>query len=204
MVGTVVVCGREFTPGLIRRIGARVRSGGAELTRAALSREVCEWSDWRDPAGRLQEMSARVALQRLEELGHIELPAARPCAPAASKSKSWKGPQHPDRVKCDLAELGRIRVVEVSAQRTAELSDQWNELIAGYHYLGYVPAVGRQKRYLVESERHGTLGAASFSAAAWRCAARDRWIGWSQAQRAAQLQQVVANSRFLILPKYVT
>jgi len=36
--------------------------------------------EWRDPSGRVQEMSARVALQRLEESGHIVLPAPRPCA----------------------------------------------------------------------------------------------------------------------------
>jgi Domain of unknown function (DUF4338)/Transposase DNA-binding/Transposase Tn5 dimerisation domain len=38
------------------------------------------------------------------------------------------------------------------------------------------------------------------SAAAWRLGARDRWLGWDDATRAAELQGVVGNSRFLILP----
>jgi hypothetical protein len=74
-VGAAVVAGgREFTAGVIARIGARVRAGG--LTRAALSREVCDWLGWRDAMGR-QEMSCRRALQRLEQAGRIEVPAAR-------------------------------------------------------------------------------------------------------------------------------
>jgi len=34
----------------------------------------------------------------------------------------------------------------------------------------------------------------------WGLAARDRRIGWSEAQRKAHLQRVVDNSRFLLLP----
>jgi hypothetical protein len=107
-------------------------------------------------------------------------------------------------VQGDLSALGRIRVVEVSAPKTPDLSTLWNDLIGAHHYLGYVPAVGRQKRYLVESERYGPVAAAAFSAAAWRCAPREQWIGWSDGARRAHLQEVVCNSRFLILPKYVT
>jgi hypothetical protein len=197
-VGAAVVAGgREFTPGVIARIGARVRAGG--LTRAALSREVCEWLGWRDPTGRLQEMSCRMALQRLEQAGRIELPAARAGA-RRMPARQRRGGKPGELIRCAIDELGAITVVEVSAQRTPEDSQQWNELIAAHHYLGYVPAVGRQKRYLIMSERHGCVGAASFSAAAWRCGARDRWIGWSDAERRAHLQEVITNSRFLILP----
>ncbi|MGH7809048.1 MAG: Druantia anti-phage system protein DruA, partial [Candidatus Binatia bacterium] len=35
---------------------------------------------------------------------------------------------------------------------------------------------------------------------AWTMAARDRWIGWTAVQRAQNLQFIVNNSRFLILP----
>jgi hypothetical protein len=38
-----------------------------------------------------------------------------------------------------------------------------------------------------------------FGAAAWRCAPRDQWIGWSSAQRAHHLGAVVNNTRFLLL-----
>jgi hypothetical protein len=39
-----------------------------------------------------------------------------------------------------------------------------------------------------------------FGAAAWRCAARDRHLGWATAERAAGLGAVANNTRFLILP----
>lgn len=196
----VVVCGREFTPRTLARIRARVRSGGDELTRAALSRELCQWMDWRDPSGRPQEMSARVALARLEHVGHIELPQTRGRVSGGRGCRRRPGSKHRQAVRCTLDALGTIRIVEVSAERTPELSKQWKELIEGYHYIGYVPAAGRQKRYLITSEHHGVVAVASFSAAAWRCAARDQWIGWSEEQRREHLQEVVSNSRFLIVP----
>src|SRR5439155_15618082 len=35
---------------------------------------------------------------------------------------------------------------------------------------------------------------------AWKMAVRDRWIGWSDDQRRRNLQLIVNNARFLILP----
>jgi hypothetical protein len=56
-------------------------------------------------------------------------------------------------------------------------------------------------RYLIKSPSYGWLGGLSFSGAAWRVEARDRWIGWSDAARKKHLGKVVCNSRFLILPE---
>jgi hypothetical protein len=39
-----------------------------------------------------------------------------------------------------------------------------------------------------------------FGTAAWQCAPRDRFIGWSHGQRQQNLHLVVNNARFLILP----
>jgi hypothetical protein len=39
-----------------------------------------------------------------------------------------------------------------------------------------------------------------FGAAAWKCAHRDRFIGWTSEQRRRNLGLIVNNSRFLILP----
>jgi hypothetical protein len=44
------------------------------------------------------------------------------------------------------------------------------------------------------------VAALLFGAAAWKCAARDAWIGWSAAQRRARLPWIANNSRFLIPP----
>ncbi len=42
----------------------------------------------------------------------------------------------------------------------------------------------------------------SFSAAAWKCAARDAWIGWDFRHPYDRLHLVANNSRFLILPAH--
>ncbi len=75
----------------------------------------------------------------------------------------------------------------------------WNGLIDRYHYLGYTPLPGAQLRYLIDCD-HGVLGAIGFGAAAWKVAARDRWIGWDATCREARLGRVLNNARFLILP----
>ena len=90
-----------------------------------------------------------------------------------------------------------MRLVVVT-RRDRALNEQWKRLMA-HHYLGPGPLVGAQMRYLVESER-GSVGALAFSAAAWRVAARDKWIGWSESAREANLPLVVSNSRLLIAP----
>ena len=53
--------------------------------------------------------------------------------------------------------------------------------------------------YAVTSQRR-VLAVVGFGASAWKAAPRDRFIGWSVAQREARLQLVVNNARFLILP----
>jgi hypothetical protein len=58
---------------------------------------------------------------------------------------------------------------------------------------------GAQLRYLIQCDQV-VLGAIGFAAAAWKVAARDRWIGWEAPCREAHLGRVLNNARFLILP----
>jgi Domain of unknown function (DUF4338) len=60
--------------------------------------------------------------------------------------------------------------------------------------------VGENLKYLIQSSTGEDLACLLFGAAAWQSAARDRFIGWSAAQRAQGLGQVINNTRFLILP----
>jgi hypothetical protein len=190
--------GLVFPAAVIRGIRARIAKDEG-LTRTELSREVCQWMKWRAANGQLREMTCRLALLELEQRGELVLPARRSCVRSQMPAKHWEGID--DRpLRCELAELGEIELVRVSAREDRGLSSLWNTLIAGYHYLGYTPLVGAQQRYLIASEHHGFVGALGFSAAARRVAARDQWIGWTDEQRAAQLHQIVCNSRFLILP----
>ena len=71
-----------------------------------------------------------------------------------------------------------------------------------YHYLGHRVPFGAHLRYLVFASRpaRAVVGCLQFSSPAWRMAARDRWVGWDDRTRARNLQHVVNNSRFLLLP----
>ena len=95
-----------------------------------------------------------------------------------------------------VGQLSGLRLEAVQDKRASRL---WNGLIDRYHYLGYSPLPGAQLRYLIDSD-HGVLGAIGFGAAAWKVAARDRWIGWEATCREAHLARVLNNARFLILP----
>lgn len=69
-----------------------------------------------------------------------------------------------------------------------------------YHYLGAPILSGAQIRYVIKSVDYGYLGALAFSSASWALRERDKYIGWSEAARIANLKFVVRNDRFLILP----
>ncbi len=75
----------------------------------------------------------------------------------------------------------------------------WDRLVRGCHYLGYQRLLGHRLKYLAFLQGR-PVAALSFSAPALALRVRDRYIGWSAAQRRAHLDRVVNNSRFLIPP----
>jgi hypothetical protein len=87
--------------------------------------------------------------------------------------------------------------LELVDKKTSAL---WNAYIDRYHYLGYTPLPGAQLRYFVKADDE-ILGLLGFSAAAWKCAPRDAFIGWDATTRKKNLHLVVNNARFLILVK---
>lgn len=192
------LCGRDFAPDLLQRIQSAIDAEPA-ISRRALSLRVCDWLGWKARTGKPKDMSCRVALLRLHRSEWITLPAVktnasvfrpRPRPDVAVEMAEFSG---------SLVELGEVEVVPVDSGNR-ELSALWNAMMALHHYLGGGPLCGAQIRYLIKSPKYGWLGGLSFSAAAWRVAARDRWIGWSDASRRENLAQVVCNSRFLIGP----
>jgi len=169
-----------------------------ELSRRQLSRRVCEWLHWYDARGRPRTMSARVALNRLEQRGVVALPAPQGSVPAAQPVEGPLGEAPP--IEGDLQRLGPVEVVAVPVG-DRRLNRVWRGLMERHHPLGAGPLCGAQRRYLIADRDGAWLAALSFSGAAWRLAARDRSIGWSDAARQRHLPQVVTNSRFLILPQ---
>lgn len=194
------ICGQEFSDDIRARIRATIDSEPT-ISRRALSVRVCEWLNWRRPDGKPKEMSCRVALLKLHRGGHLLLPepGVRPWTGVEGKRAPLALPAV-ESLRCRLEAVGEINLVLVESQNRP-LSRLWNALMERYHYLGAGPLCGAQVRYLLHSSVYGWMGGLAFSAAAWRVAPRDRWIGWSEAARQANLGRVVCNSRFLLVPR---
>jgi len=189
-------CGREFTAVEMARIRELCR---LLPTRRAIADALCDEIRWLRPDGRRKDMSARVALLRMERDGLILLPPPRNANGNGKIARYQTPPQLelPLNTPVSLEALGEIELVVV---KTKAASKRWRELVASYHYLGYTPFAGAQLRYLIEASSR-TLGALGFAASAWSCAPRDAHIGWDTETRKARLHLVVGNARFLILPE---
>jgi hypothetical protein len=90
--------------------------------------------------------------------------------------------------------------VQIQLLSSAQDRARAHRLLAKYHYLGDVRAVGEQLFYAITAGGSGWLGVLVFCAASRRLRARDRWIKWSEEQRRRRLPLVVNNCRFLLLP----
>jgi len=188
-------CGRVFTEAEIEVI-RRITEDAWQPTRKDIARAVCTALDWVKPDGAPKLVSCHVALQRMEEHGVIwlPLPTREPVRRRRPEPTAASAPQPP--LTGTRADLKALRLAAVTEQAEARL---WNELLERHHYLGGAPMAGAQSRYLAyDGER--LLGALGFGAAAWRLAARERYIGWTDAERQTHLQLVVQNRRFLVLP----
>lgn len=196
----MVVCGQVFTQEVLEKIRATVESE-PKISRRALSLRVCEWLDWTAANGKPKQMSCRTALLKLHRQGLVPLPEPAQSGVCAPK-KEKRPPPLPqiEPVRCSLQQLGGVELEKIGS-RYSKASRLWNALMDTYHYLGAGPLCGAQMRYLIHSPGHSYLGALAFSAAAWRLAARDNWIGWSDEARRQHLPKVICNSRFLILPQ---
>ena len=193
------ICGQHFSIKIINQIQAIVNANPG-ISRRALSRLVCEWLNWRGTNGKLKEMSCRKALVKLERREVIAMPVSEKAYAFQRKfTKTTADLLEIKEIACSLKDLGNVELIPVLS-RHSKWSRIWNDMLNAYHHLGAGPLCGAQMRYLIYSEAYGWLGAMSFSSATWRLKARDQWIGWSEAARRLNLQRVVCNSRFLILP----
>ena len=175
------------------------------LSRHVLAQTVCELLGWQRANGNLKAAECRILLEQMQDKGWIHLPALRTGRPLGRKTGTSTIPVPISEMPTALAALQPIRLqrVETPAQRQL-----WRDLIAQHHYLGHNVPFGAHLRYLIQGTPHPdtlhspwVLGCLQFSSSAWRMRARDAWIGWDDATRAKRLQQVICNSRFLILPQ---
>ena len=101
-----------------------------------------------------------------------------------------------------VSSVGDVEPLAVDLVREPAQRLLFRELVGRYHYLGHTVPFGAHLRYLMYASRprRAVVGCLQFSSPAWRMAARDGWIGWDDRTRARNLQRVVNNSRFLLLP----
>ena len=166
------------------------------IHRTELANRLCGEMDFVDPCGRRQLSGCLKALRVLEKRGHFVLPSPR----TKPSHGSTPAPESAVPIAQDVpATAGKIRGLQLALVETEEQLRVWNTMLHDDHPQGAGPLVGRQLRYLIDSE-HGWLGGIGFASAALHLAARDRWIGWNQETRQAHLERVVGMSRFLIRP----
>jgi len=196
MPESLTFCGRTFRTGeleLMRQTAREFSSLGV----TEIARTVCELLEWKRPRGGLKNHECRQLLERLQAEGFLDLPDLR--------RLGGRGPRRADvseaccepaTLECTANECEPLELVLVEGQ--AE-SRRWREHVERYHYLGCRVPFGAHLRYWVR-HRERELACLLWTSPAWRMQARDAWIGWSDEQRRDNLQWIVSNARFLLLP----
>lgn len=194
----------EFPPFCGNRLTAKERQMVLEiirryknLTRTELASTLCELLDWTRPNGKLKTVECRQFLESLHQCGILTLPDKQPRKPRKKTVIAKVEVTDNQSLKGSLKDYRPIRLVRVE---TAEQRSLWKSLIEHHHYLGYRTPFGAHLRYFIEASKPSpqVLGCLQFSSPAWRMAARDQWIGWSDSTRGQHLQRIINNSRFLV------
>lgn len=168
-------------------------------SRRRISEALAAAWNWRNASGQLKDMAARSLLVKLEARGLIELPARRQTptnrmARVPALDTVWDTTP----VVGPLGELGPLRVWDVRTDGAGQ--ERCAAALAQFHYLGWSGTVGENLQYAVTNEAGRLLACIGFGSAAWKCRARDEFIGWSPLQKQQRLHWITNNTRFLILP----
>jgi hypothetical protein len=192
----VVFRGTELKAARLAQIQRQIDSRPGQ-TRQSISRAVCRLFGWRCDNGAWAVRSARELLVGLDERGLIRLPGAsrpqgRPRSDAVEMAAALLG--SPMDTPSPTAG-GQLLVRPIGASEQLG----WRAHMERFHYLGDVALVGESLRYaaFIDGQLVALLG---WGSAALHNAPRDRYLGWGEASKRANLCQVVNNVRFLILP----
>lgn len=192
----ITYCGRRFSSEDLALMRQAARDYAA-LGITEIARTVCEWLEWTRPNGRLKNHECRLLLERLRDEGLLTLPPLRPCGKRGPRVPALTAVSAPQpAIESSLADLQPITIRLIDDVE----GSRFRQFIQRYHYLDYRVPVGANLRYFVQSGDGRTLALMQWTSPAWKMAARDQWIGWNSEQRTRNLQQIVNNSRFLILP----
>jgi Domain of unknown function (DUF4338) len=190
------ISGRHFTAQEIQDIQETVREFSC-LSWTELVETICEHLVWVTPRGENKFESCAKALEKLEHLGLLKLPAKRLHRRQRQQIQVGIRTQAQAEVSDPLADLEPIGLEPATGR---EAIRYWNEYVERYHPLGYKQPFGAHQRYFIVSGSETQLGCMLFAASAWALAERDAWIGWSKTDRAQRLNWVLNQTRFLLFP----
>jgi len=196
MPESLIFCGRTFVASeldLMRQTAQEFSALGV----TEIARTVCELLEWTRPNGGLKNYECRQLLERLQTEGFLKLPEVRKLGgrgPRRADASEYGGEQVPVACPASACEPLELALVEGPAE-----SRRWREQVERYHYLGCRVPFGAHLRYWVRHQER-ELACLLWTSPAWKMQARDTWIGWSDEQRRRNLQRIVNNGRFLILP----
>ncbi len=168
--------------------------GNPGMHRTALADRLCDQFGFIDTRGHRQRSGCLKALRTLDAKGLLILPPPQTKPGCPTPRRLGQSVPPPEQVPDTAGEIRGLELVVVETEAQMRL---WNEMFICEHPRGAGPLVGRQLRYLINSE-HGLLGGLGFASAALQLIDRDRWIGWDVETRREQLDRVVGLSRFLI------
>jgi hypothetical protein len=144
-------------------------------------------------------MACRTLLLKLEALAQIRLPPRRTASVNGLRNRQVPGIAHDQTAIAGPLQLLQPVRVEPVVEGSSE-AGFFQFLLQRYHYLGHRNCVGQNLKYLVRDRQDRPLACLLFGSAAWKSAARDRWIGWNAEQRQRHLGLLSNNARFVILP----
>ncbi len=182
-------------PDAIADISQQLKDLG-DLKLSHFADNLCQQYNFIDPQGNYQQAGCIKALRALEQAKKIVLPEMVRRTKKRSPRRLDQALPKLTSVPNEVDQLLNLILVLVETEDQIRL---WNEMMENDHPRGAGLLVGRQIRYLVQSD-HGVLGGFAFSAAALHLRDRDRWIGWTLESRRDNLHWVVNMNRFLIRP----
>jgi hypothetical protein len=189
--------GKVFGPREIDEI-REVIAAHRERSRWFISKELCRRWNWTQPNGILKDIICRGLLLHLEVQGLIELPPRGKIPPYHLSLRKKPATIEVDQSPIE-GKLSDLRPIELFQVRRTPLEKLYNSLIEQYHYLRYTQPVGEHLEYLAYSKSR-PLACLGWCSAPRHIGCRDRYLGWTQEQRAKNLCRIVINTRFLVLP----
>jgi len=197
MKKTIIIQGRKTTKKDIETIRQMIETNPS-WNRTRLSKELCLLWNWRAANGQLKDMASRNFLLKLERRLYITLPARQRSSGGNHRKVSIPYVSHKSTpIAC---ELGRVTPVRIELAKDKDLLELFKCLLSQYHYLGFSGIIGENMKYMIFDREGSALSCLLFGSAAWKITPRDRFIGWDEEKRRANLRLLTNNMRFLILP----